>query len=209
MSYEWSVDKGDRLMPANMAILAEDKTATTGRPKGAIVDVLESDVPWGEKVTLPTFIRLTIVDAEPDQVRDYLKAFRQVFDFAVLENNASDYVVRIAISTQDEDGGTVDPAKVADLVGGVKAEMWAWMQEGYSATLVSNANAPISYDIRLPKPIDLQEAKRAFLDVFAQQYPDRFVFSEVAVDQTVAEPYLGVRSVGRVQAKASIVDRLA
>ena len=182
-------------MPANMLVMAVDNS----RPKGAIVDVRETDIPWGTKETLPTFVRVTVSDATVEQVSAYLEQWQQVFDFEILADHPLRYDVRISVNPNAITAFGID--------AGVREEMWLWMQEVYSATLLDASGAPTSYDIRLPKPIDLVEARAALYDNFGSYFRDRYLFDSTAVDQAVAAGGEVTRTAA--QLLAVMVDRLA
>jgi hypothetical protein len=182
-------------MPTELLI---SNTDANFQGRGEVVAYYESPHTWGNKEGLPNYVHLTISDVSKEKVEDFLRAWDIEFSHTILNENEQGYRIKVE----------VDPAWIsASDVG--KHQMHAKMQDfvidRYNGQIVSIDSAQMTADI--PKPVDLQQLKKDFADVFNKVLnARRYYFSETDMDNAVSQG--GHITLTKQQALDRVIDKL-
>lgn len=196
-------------MTCTILIRATD-SPSGGMEKGWPSVVRDEPWSWGGMEGLPDWIRLTISDADADQVTEYLASWQIEFDFSIVTQNVNGWRFEVE----------ADPAQIsASGIGRdiMKAEMQDWVTESYDeqgagGTVHSFSVSSMQADV--PKTgegaaADLAkrvELKSRFNDKFKVMFSRvRFRFLEADVDAVVSAGGTVTRT--KAQMLAIIKDR--
>lgn len=191
---------------AKLLIAAQD--LATGVLKGDIVEVYPDSYTWGNKESLPNFIRASISDKTKEQIDIYLSSIYRIFNYTINNQNANGVRATVAIDTSVS--GTIDLS--------VKQEVKDFILSGAGALDASkvtlHAQTPESLTVNIAIPDDgnrtptLQAIKFNVNNFFSEVIGyRRFQFESGAVDSVISSG--GEWSGTAVQAASAIVDRLA
>ncbi len=163
-------------MPVEILIAA---TNLNSSKKGDICAVHDSPWTWGNKESLPRYVQLTISDATEAQTHHYLDQWTTKFDHEILNEDGSGYRVRVSVDPSVISASNVGKSQI-------KSRMLSWIEGNYNGQSVTFTADSMTVDI--PKPVDLQEVKRAFADIFDVRFQKRkYHFSDADVDTVVGQ----------------------
>lgn len=166
--------------------------------KGWPVVVKESPAVWGSNEGLPRFVILTITDATRSQVVNYIKQWPIKFSHEIVAENEQGYRIRIEVDEQ-----YIDVSQRAK--NKIKQEMADYLINEVEAVIVNWDDSQVTFDIA--KPIDLQQLKNNFADVWDDVFEQRrWRFSEADVDLAIAQG--GVITLTKNEVLNRIIDRL-
>jgi hypothetical protein len=200
-------------MPAKLLVAAQDLNIHT---KGDVVAVVPEGADFGNRETLPYFVRLTVSDATREQVHHYNNVWNIDFKHTLVSENALGWRYRIE----------VDPIYISVSDIG-KSEMKVRMRDHcvptnpdsmwYGSSIFSFSSNEMVVDI--PKDGPYQTAKglsgTAYLKLLRDDFSDifrtklqirRYYFDPVDVDAAIAAG--GEVTVTAVQALNKMKDRL-
>lgn len=186
-------------MPFKILITATDNF--NNYDKGDIVSLIPEGGDFGNKETLPDFIRGTISDATQQEGLAYLTNWNAAFDYTIQVENAQGY--RILIEA--------DPAAVSASGKGadVKQELKDFILSGLGLNLIVTPHAQTanSITVDVEKPADLAAAKQELNGLFNEVIEvSRYYFDAATVDAAISAGGAITRT--KAQAAALLRDKL-
>lgn len=169
--------------------------------RGEPVVIKESPASWGNKEVPPNWVRVIVSDATIEQAQAYLAPMRTVFEYEVLVQNAQGKRIKVSVHP-----GVIS---VFGADKGMRAELYAWLQENYNAQIVSaQSDPPLHYVLDFPHPdLDLEVLKATFEDEAQDSLaPHRYHFPDADVDYALSHG--GEVTVTKAVATAHLIDRL-
>ena len=189
-------------MSVELLIRATSNILEQRLQKGEIVTVRDAALidsgewPWGNKETLPDYIKVRVSDMTVEEARDRMDSVQDVLNWELLNSNASGRRYRIYI----------DP-KILAIRPGMRSKIRDVLVEDYGATVHSAdlENGEATLDI---PNTDWQAMRDRFVNDFQRVVAKRrYKLSSAAVDQVVNGT--GWIEVTKAQLASNIVDRLA
>ena len=192
-------------MPYKILVFAQD---VGNRLKGYISDIRDPATPWGNKETLPNFIRVEVTDGKTwQEAKDWQGAWHIQYVFSVLDDKPThrDYRVEvdpIYISASDKGKDEIKQELVDFIESESQYEESVW----YGSSVIGFA-PPSSIDIRIPKPHDAAVLKEEFNQRMVTTLEiDRYYFKESGVDWAIGQG--GSVAITQAQALNNIIDKL-
>lgn len=182
-------------MPCEILIVAVAKSGMTERGYPWVVK--DTPVVWGNKEVPPNWVVLRITDATKAQVEHYLESWHKKFAYDILQDTPQGYRIRVR----------VDASMVS--ASGINRELRADMKDAFvliwGLSIVNYDNYQITFDVA--KPINLQELKDDFHDVYAERFKTKhYYFTDADVDLALAQG--GVIELTKAQVLNRIKSRL-
>jgi len=190
-------------MPYKILVRAVER-ADGKRLKGGITSILRPDQDFGNKETLPTYIRVIVTDgATWDQAHAWIDNWRIQYIFTTLDDQPTYAQYKVE----------VDPDLIA--AGGIggqelKQEMRDYIENSepdsmwYGSTIDGFTSS--SMTVTIPKPHVKRKLKGDFMDKFETHFGRRYYFKESGVDWAVGQG--GEVSITQAQTINNLVDRL-
>ncbi len=159
--------------------------------------VRDEPTEWGSSEGPPKYVILRISNASADQVIEFLVPWTTDFVHSVSTNPDLSKQITVSISQ-----------KILDIFGnirGFKSKMRDYLEDKWSATIVTYDNSLNQAVFNVPAVTDLAELKSDLLDKFEEQLGPRWLFAEADVDIALAQG--GTVQLNKAQAISKIIDR--
>jgi hypothetical protein len=163
-------------MPCGLSIAARNLAGI--RKKGHIIAVRPHSL-FGNAVTLPDFVRLTISDATKEDVDDWTKGWNVGFDFVIESQNPSQWNCRVEVDAESLDISRRSAARMTP-------EMERVLERRTGGTVTERTTELIR--IGIPKDTNaLPAVKENFNDIFGELFEYRlYRFPVARVDNWIA-----------------------
>lgn len=185
-------------MPCQLLIAA---TTHRKQTKGEILRVRDEPVGVSKKQVPPNYINVGITNASAAQVQEFMEVWKTNFQHSTVTNPDLSQQVTVSISQ-----------KILDIFGavrGLKLTLKTYLEDEWSATIISWSPTVNQMVFDVPASTDLAELKRDILDKFEQQLGRRWLFASADVDTVLAPPFDGFIELTKAQVQARVIDRLA
>jgi hypothetical protein len=164
--------------------------------KGQIASIKEAPAVWGQREGLPNYVILTISDRTAEQVKQYSEQIKNIFNWDLLNSNASGRRYRIWIA---QNILNFKPGE------GLRNEIRDYLINEYNASLISY-NPPNEAVFDIPNT-DWVALKNNIVDRFEViMEKRRWRFSEADVDTAIISG--GKVTLNGIQAASKLIDRI-
>lgn len=180
-------------MAVELLVIAKD---TSTYLKGDIITAKQSPASWGGKEGPPDFIRVTITDADIEEVEPYLQIFINVIQGEVIGVVGGKRRVRVF----------VDPSVVGKIpdAKAFKADLKDFFVNDWGAEIVSAAATEATLDF--PTQVSLAEVKADLVDKYDEKIFERaYHFDPADVDTVLGLG--GTIDRTKAQVAAQVLDR--